>query len=199
MHGKGRQHAGKSCGRAGTYIFTAGYQFPMRGLPVLVPAAVILMLVVSGCTGKLPAPPAESASDFQIEIPPFPMGAQEPAMTTAQAPAWAFRTPPSPSVTTLSDADADQAFADAAEACYNGTPVISNITTHISFVTCMDRTPKPAGACARNYRSNALRYTNDDDTTAGYARETQNTHLARDAYYRNLAYDAPAQQFVPCG
>jgi hypothetical protein len=188
-------------GGAGTYIFTARNLFPMRRLsvPVILSAAIVLMLVLSGCAGKLPAPPAESAPGFPVEVAPVTMPGQEPVMTTAQAPAWTYRPPPPASATlTLAPADADKAFVDAADVCFNKTPVISDITTHIAFVTCMKSTPLPAGACARNYRSNALKYTNDDDTTSGYARETHNTHLAREAYTKGFAYDAPSQQFVPC-
>jgi hypothetical protein len=159
-------------------------------VPVLVSAAIVLMLIMSGCTGKLPAPPAESALDSLV--------ATAPVTTTAQVPVMTLRAFPSPSASPLPDADADQAFVDAAEVCYNKTPVISDLATHMAFVTCMMKTPVPAGACARNYRYYALKYTNDDDTTSGFARETHNTHLAREAFSKNLAYDAPSQQFVPC-
>jgi len=165
---------------------------PMRKLavPFLVSAAIVLMLVMSGCAGKLPAPPAESALDSLV--------ATVPVTTRAQAPVITFRALPSPSASPLSNADVDRAFIDAAEVCYNKTPVISDLATHMAFVTCMMKTPAPAGACARNYRYYALKYTNDDATTSGFARETHNTHLAREAFSRNLAYDAPSQQFMPC-
>lgn len=156
----------------------------MQRCPVLalVAGAVILMVLLSGCTARQPVVPAT--------VPPLVTDTEPPVITRS-----VVRTPAAEPVPDTSE---DQRFVDAAEACYRDTPVIANLTTHLAFLTCMKNTPKPAGACAQSYRYNALKYTNDDDTTSGYARETHNTHLAREAFYRNLAYDALRQEFVVC-
>jgi hypothetical protein len=92
----------------------------------------------------------------------------------------------------------DMKFVDAAETCYKDTPMITNISTHTVFVTCMQKTPHPTSVCALNYRSNALKYTKDDDTTAGNQRETYNVHLFRSAFFSNLTYNPIRLQFEPC-
>ena len=168
----------------------------MRRFPVfLLPAAaVVLLLLLSGCAGKLPAPPAESSAALSIETLP-------PAETTAPAPApvSAFTYRPPPPRATVPPADLDRAFVDAAAACYRQTPVIADMTTHMAFLTCMQKAPTPAGTCARGYRDTIFHYMNEDDTTGGYARETHNTQLARDEFNRSMIYDTTSQQFVPCG
>lgn len=193
---------------AGTYIFMGMNLIPMRRLPVFftISAALVLVLLMSGCAGKLPAPPAESSVNMPAETaavmttePAFII-TMEPALpvTPAQTPVWTYRAPPTTLVTIVPAADLDRAFVEAAAICFQKTPVIADITTHMAFLTCMQKTPNPAGDCARGYRDTVLRYMNEDDTTAGYSRETHNTHLARDAFNRSMTYDATSQQFVPC-
>jgi hypothetical protein len=92
----------------------------------------------------------------------------------------------------------DLKFVDAAETCYKDTPLITNISTHMAFVTCMQKTPHPMSVCALNYRNYALKYTNEVDTTAGNQRETYNVHLFRFAFFSNLTYNRTRQRFEPC-
>jgi len=92
----------------------------------------------------------------------------------------------------------DQRFIDAAEACYQNTPQITNLTTHNTFLKCMQNTSDPTSVCAKSYKRDALKYTNVDDTTAGYQRETHNVHLARSMFFEHMAYNATRQEFEPC-
>jgi hypothetical protein len=74
----------------------------------------------------------------------------------------------------------DRAFLDAVDICYANTPVITSIRTNMDFTVCMQHTPLPTGTCAQRFRREILQYTTkDDDTTAGYARETYNMGVAR--------------------
>jgi hypothetical protein len=90
-----------------------------------------------------------------------------------------------PTMVITQDSLNDQKFIEAAEACYEKTPVINNVATHLAFVSCMQKTPNPTGECAKNFKHYALEFTNDDDTTSGYERETYNVHLAQQYYYSN--------------
>jgi len=145
-------------------------------------AALVFLLLVAGCTTSKPAPAAVTSvpvTTIQTTVP-----TPTPVPTTPQG--W-------------DDAAKDKAFTDAADACYNSTPVISNLTNHLTFATCMKDTPLPSGNCAVNYRYYVLKFTNEDTTTAGFARQTKNAQLARDAYLRGEGYDAIHQVYVPCG
>jgi hypothetical protein len=145
-------------------------------------AALVFLLLAAGCTTSKPAPaPVTTIPVTTIQ-------------TTVPTPAPVATTPPG-----WDDAMKDKAFTDAADACMNSTPVIANITTHLAFATCMKNTPLPSGNCALNYRYYVLKYTNEDTTTAGFARQTKNALLAHDAYLRGEGYDGVSQQYVPCG
>ena len=87
----------------------------------------------------------------------------------------------------------------AADACYRKTPVITDISTHLEFATCMKNTPLPSGNCARNFRYYVLKSTNEDVTTAGFARQTTTARLAREAFLRGEGYDGVRLEYVPCG
>jgi len=156
----------------------AGIQF----VPVIAAAALILLLLAAGCATSKPAP-ATVATTVPVTTIPTTIATPTPAPTTTQ---------------TWGDVQ-DKAFADAADACMNATPVITNLTDHLTFATCMKNTPLPSGNCAINYRYYVLKYTNEDTTTAGFARQTKNAQLARDAYLRGEGYDGVSQQYVPCG
>jgi hypothetical protein len=145
-------------------------------------AALVFLLILAGCTSKPAAEPVTST----------------PAITTVQTPVTTMTTVPTPTEV-LPDPAADKKFSDAAEACYNSTPVITDITTHLAFATCMKDTPLPFGNCAMNYRYYVLKSTNEDTTSAGFARETSTVHLARDAFLRGEGYDGIRQEYVPCG
>jgi len=93
----------------------------------------------------------------------------------------------------------DKPFADAAELCFTETPVITNLSTHLAFVTCMQKTPQPTSACAKKFRADVLKYTNDDDTTSGFRRETHNAQVFRLAFYTNESYNKEKGVFEPCG
>ena len=144
-------------------------------------AALVFLLIMAGCTGKPAAEPVTTT----------------PA-TTIQTTATTMTVVPSPTEV-LPDTTADKKFADAADACFNKTPVITNLSTKLAFATCMKDTPLPLGNCALNYRYYVLKYTNEDATTAGFARETENSRLAREAYLRGEGYDGVRLEYVPCG
>jgi hypothetical protein len=152
--------------------YTAGYYLP-------VVAAIVFLLLAAGCTSK----PAE----VPVTTPP---------PTTVPTPVTTLTTVPAPTVVLP---DPDQVFADAAGACSNATPVISDLTTHLAFATCMKNTPLPPGNCAQNYRYYVLKATNEDATSAGFARETAIAKRAREAYLRGEGYDGIRQEYVPCG
>jgi len=151
-------------------------------VPVFALAALVLLLFAAGCTGK---PAAEPAATPATTVPtPVPT----PVMTAVPT-----ATQESP------DAMADREFAAAADACYEKTPVIANLTTHLEFATCMKNTPLPPGNCAQNYRYYVLKATNADPTTAGFAREMTTAGLAREAFRRGEGYDGTRLEYVPCG
>ena len=144
-------------------------------------AALVFLLIMAGCTGRPAIEPV----------------ATTPARTI-QTTATTMTVVPSPT-DVFPDTTADKKFADAADACFNKTPVITNLSTHLAFATCMKDTPLPLGNCALNYRYYVLKYTNEDTTSAGFARETENSRLAREAYLRGEGYDGVRQEYVPCG
>jgi hypothetical protein len=151
--------------------------------PVLAVAALVFLLLMAGCTTR---PAAESVAT--------------PPATTVQTTAATTLMMVVPTATEeMPNTTADRAFADAAEACYRKTPVITNISTHLEFATCMKDTPLPSGNCARNYRYYVLKSTNEDATSAGFARETTTARLAREAFLRGEGYDGIRQEYVPCG
>jgi hypothetical protein len=149
--------------------------------PVFTVAALVFLLLMAGCTGKPAAEPVTT-----------------PPTTTMQTTVTTMTVVPTPTEV-LPDLTADQKFADAADICYNNTPVITNLSAHMAFATCMKDTPLPSGNCALNYRYYVLKYTNEDATSAGFARETSNTRLTRDAYLRGEGFDGVRQEYVPCG
>jgi hypothetical protein len=145
-------------------------------------AALVFLLLAAGCTTSKPAP---------VPVTTIPVTTIQTTIPT-----------PTPLPTTTpgyDEAAKDKAFTDAADACMNSTPVIANISTHLVFATCMKNTPLPSGNCALNYRYYVLKFTNEDTTTAGFARQTKNAQLARDAYFRGEGYDGVSQKYVPCG
>jgi len=83
------------------------------------------------------------------------------------------------------DIMSDRKFVEAAEGCYRNTSVITSVASNLAFTTCMQKTPNPTNECAQDYKRYALEFTNDDDTTSGFERETYNLHLAREYYYSN--------------
>jgi hypothetical protein len=142
-------------------------------------AALVFLLLLAGCTTQ-PAPVPVTT------VPP----------TTVQTTVTPMTTVPTP---TVALPDPDTVFTDAAGICYQMTPVISNLSTHLDFATCMKNTPLPPGNCARNWRYYVLKSTNEDSTTAGFARQTTTARLAREAFLRGEGYDNIRQVYVPCG
>lgn len=144
---------------------------------VAIIAVVFLMTALSGCTSTTTPPDVKVANTFTVTYTPAPV----PTITTLPT------TPPvpEPDVTVI----ADKKFVDATEACYSANPVISNVSTQLAFISCMQNTPDPKGVCASNYKSNVLKYTKDDATSAGYLRENTRIQRARDAYSKNLSYN----------
>ena len=143
--------------------------------------ALVFLLLMAGCTGKPAAEPVATTPVTTIQT----------TMTTMTVVPTVIEVLPDPA--------ADKKFVEAADACYNKTPVITNLSTKLAFATCMKDTPLPLGNCALNYRYYVLKYTNEDATTAGFARETENSRLAREAYFRGEGYDSVRLEYVPCG
>jgi hypothetical protein len=151
-------------------------------LPVLAITALVFLLLIAGCTTSKPvAEPVVSTSAMTVQTTVTTMTVV-PTTTTVS--------------TTMTD---DKLFAAAAEICYNNTPVISDLNTHLAFATCMKDTPLPSGNCAVNFRYYVLKSTNEDATTAGFARETSTARSAREAFLRGEGYDGIRQEYVPCG
>jgi hypothetical protein len=146
-------------------------------------AALVFLLLMAGCTSKPVAEPVVST----------------PAITVQTTAATTMMTVVPTATDELPNTTADRIFADAAETCYQNTPVITNLTTHLAFATCMKDTPLPPGNCAQNFRYYVLKSTNEDTTTAGFAREMTTAHLAREAFLRGEGYDGIRQVYVPCG
>jgi hypothetical protein len=148
---------------------------------VFAAGALVFLVIVAGCTTAKPA---------ATPVPTLPPTTVEtPVVTQTPVP------PPTEDPETL----ADRAFAEAADLCFQNTPVITNMSDHLAFATCMKDTPLPAGNCARNYRYYVLKATNEDMNTAGFARETNTARLAREAYLRGEGYDNIRQEYVICG
>lgn len=152
---------------------------------VVVMAVVILMAALSGCTTSSP-PVAPVATTPVVTFTPAPTPEVTALPTSAPVP------------TADLEAIADKKFNDATEACYAENPVISDVLTQQAFVSCMQNTPDPKGVCALKYKDNILRYTKDDDTSAGYARENTRIQRARDAYRKNLSYNYLTDKDEPC-
>ena len=142
-------------------------------------AALVFLLLIAGCTTQQAAVPVTT-----------------PPATTIQTAVTTMTTVPTP---TAALPDPDKTFTDAADICYQKTPVITNLSTHLEFATCMKNTTLPSGNCAQNFRYYVLKSTNEDASTAGFARETNTARLAREAFLRGEGYDGIRQEYVPCG
>jgi|GEM_PF-4698981 len=141
-----------------------GQRPPVNDLRSLLLVAAFLF--AAGCTGTTIRDPVTPAST--LSLPPAPAVSSTGATSTL----------PTPDRT-------DEQFLEAVALCYNNTPVIADRKTNLDFTTCMQHTPVPEGFCARQFRSEILEYTTkDDDTTAGYHRETMNMQVARTRYSR---------------
>jgi hypothetical protein len=151
--------------------------------PVFAVAALVFLLLAAGCTSKPAAEPVTAP----------------PAMTVQTTAATTMTTAVPTATEELPNTTADRIFADAADICYQKTPVITNLSTHLDFATCMKSTLLPSGNCAQNFRYYVLKSTNEDATTAGFARETTTARLAREAFLRGEGYDGIRLEYVPCG
>ena len=149
--------------------------------PVFAVAALVFLLLIAGCTSQ----PAEKPV---VNTPVMTVQTTVTTMTVVPT------TAAEPTVS----AD-DRMFIKAADMCYNNTPVITDLTTHMAFATCMKDTPLPSGNCAQNFRYYVLKSTNEDPTSAGFSRETTTARLAREAFLRGEGYDGIRQEYVPCG
>jgi hypothetical protein len=148
---------------------------------------IVIAVALSGCTSTT-SPPAATT--------PTPAA---PVSTPAMTPLGTATPPPATTAVPAPDTFvADTNFVNALNACYASIPVVSNITTHIALVDCVQNAPEPKGLCAQNYRSNVQLYLKDDDTTAGYNRENTRIGLAREAYNRNLSYNYVTGQAEAC-
>jgi len=103
-----------------------------------------------------------------------------PPVTITQTPILPVSIVPTLTEKPIQDNTDDRKFLGAVEICYNNTPVINNTKTNLEFTICMQHTPIPTSTCAKQFRSEILKYTTkDDDTTAGYKRETYNMQVAK--------------------
>lgn len=144
-------------------------------------AALVFLLIIAGCTTQQAAAPVTSTPAPTVQTPVATIMTVVPTPTAEPTPT------------------DDQLFINAAEACYNKTPSITDITSHLAFATCMKDTPLPSGNCAQNWRYYVLKSTNEDSTTAGFARQTETARLAREAFLRGEGYDGIRQEYAPCG
>ncbi len=153
---------------------------------IVIMAAIVLMVAISGCTST--------------NNPPVTPVTSTPAVTYTPAPTPALTTMPTsaPAPTPDTAAIADKAFADAADACTAATPLISDVTTQLAFTTCLQNAPDPKGVCAVNYKFNILKATKDDATSAGYSRENKRILLVRDAYNRDMSYNTMTDTVEAC-
>jgi hypothetical protein len=130
---------------------------------------IVAVLVTAGCTATGENPGVTPS----ITVSPTPV------MPVSASPTITGQTP--------QGSIDDRIFLDATDLCYNNTPVIMDRKTNLDFTICMQHTPKPAGTCAQQFRSEILQYTTkDDDTTAGYNRETYNMKIARQRFSQCL-------------
>ena len=152
---------------------------------VIAVTALVFLLLAAGCITQPAAEPVVSTPT-----------------TTVQTIATTMTTPmtvvPTPTGEATNSQD-DRLFIDAAEACYNTTPVVMDLPSHLAFATCMKETPFPSSNCAQNFRYYVLKSTNEDPTTAGFARVTTTARLAREAFLRGEGYDGIRQEYAPCG
>jgi hypothetical protein len=154
---------------------------------VVIMAVVILMTALSGCTSTSSPPVVPVETTTAVTYTPLPTPTGTPLATATPG--------PQPDAAAI----ADKQFVDAIEACYAENPSIANVSAQLAFISCTQNTPDPAGMCARNYKSNILRFTKDDDTSAGYLRENTRIQQARDAYSRNLSYNYLTDKAEACG
>jgi hypothetical protein len=136
-------------------------------LPALL---IVIVLLTAGCTNAEKNPVAT----------PTPTVSQTQVIMVSQTTVIPVYVTPTVTLQPMQDSTDDSRFLDAVNICYNKTPVISDVKTNLDFTICMQHTPVPSGACAQRFRSEILKYTTkDDDTTAGYNRETGNMKVAR--------------------
>ena len=158
---------------------------------ILLVVFLITVTMLPGCVtpggGDTPATRATTLS-VSATSPPTPSA----EITTTLPPATTVL------IATTVTENPDGAFHAAAEKCLNETPEIINLTTEMAFITCFQKTPMPASACARAYKQNVLKYTNDDTTTAGFTRMNENVQLLRKRYYEGLRYDTTLGGWVAC-
>jgi hypothetical protein len=152
---------------------------------VLMMAVVLAAAALSGCTSQpSPSPPVTNT----------PLPAAPPVNTPVVT-----GTPPLETIPAADEAAADRDFVGSLEGCYAQTPVITNISTRVTFTTCIQGTPNPRGTCAVDYKNNVQRYLKGDDTTAGYTMANNGMTAAKAAYQQGMAYDYVNDRNVPCG
>lgn len=163
---------------------------PRNALPLAV--LFIVCFLLPGCTstggGQETPVPTTTLPPQPVTSPPATL--PETTATTVPAPITSIMTTPT--------VDLDAAFNASVEQCLNETPEVSSLTTEIALTSCLQKTPRPAGACARAYRENLLKYVEDDTTTAGFDRINHNVQLLRTRYYDGLRYDTTILGWVSC-
>lgn len=161
-------------------------------LRTLLPLAVLFIacLLLTGCTG--------TGGGQQTTVPTTTLAPVTSEPTTLPATTATTATAPVTTIQTTPTVDHDAAFNAAAEACFNETPEVGNLTTEIALTVCFQKTPRPSGVCAQAYRENLLKYAEDDTTTAGFNRINHNVRLLRTKYYDGQRYDTTILGWVSC-
>jgi hypothetical protein len=136
---------------------------------------VILVILVTfcGCVDNQPVTPSEV----------IPVITEAPILVTNES------IEPAPTEKPQERSVDDQKFIDAIETCFVETPEITNTSTHLKFMSCLQDAPNPIGSCEKTYREYLLEYTASESSTAGYKRATYNTHLIRDEFSRGFILD----------
>jgi len=149
-------------------------------------------LLLPGCTS--------TGGGQETTVPPTTLTPEPVATTPATLPETTATTIPVPATTVATPTvDPDAAFNASVEQCLGATPVVSSLMTEMTLTSCLQKTPRPAGACAQAYRKNLLKYVEDDTTTAGFERINTNLAVLRTRYDDGQRYDTTILGWVSCG
>jgi len=143
--------------------------------------ALVILVSLSGCVDNQPVAPTEVK----------PVITETPTLVSNKS------VEPAPIEKPQESVD-DEKFLEAVETCFLETPEITNKSTHLKFMSCLQNAPSPVGSCEKTYREYLLEYTAADSSTAGYKRATYNTHLIRDEFSRGFILDKVTGQERPC-
>lgn len=144
--------------------------------------ALVIFVSISGCVNNQPVTPPEVK----------PVITETPTVVSNES------IEPAPTEKLQEKSVEDEKFLEAVEMCFLETPEITNKSTHLKFMSCLQNAPNPVGSCEKTYREYLLEYTAADSSTAGYKRATSNTHLIRDEFSRGFILDKVTGEERPC-